>query len=417
MSGSNYTVSCPKCGVVNILRGKAMTLALTCQSCNIYFCTGSWNPTTVEFQHNEPQALPIGARGRIDNFVYEVMGFVIKQESKYHYRWREYLLFNPYRGYAFLSEYNGHWNFIWPVEDDPRANSSDNDFINEDSHYQLYQRYSASVLQAKGEFFFDIFDITPDAINYEFIAPPYLFALERSHDSILWCKGEYFTPDEIANAFSIPKEKLPSKTGVGYTQPFNSAFSEKSLILFTVLIFMVTLFFQLLINNSAADKVVFQADYNQNELKDQKLIVTPSFELQGGTKSLEIYLYSYLSNNWFFSEFTLVSETDGTEYNFTKEIEYYWGADDGGSWTEGSKNGEAFLSQIPEGKYHLNIYPEFSFTNQSFSITVSHDVPMQSNFYITCLGVLLFPAFYFIRKRRREKKRWSDSEYSPYETE
>ena len=28
------------------------------------------------------------------------------------YRWSEYLLYNPYKGYRYLTEYNGHWNDI-----------------------------------------------------------------------------------------------------------------------------------------------------------------------------------------------------------------------------------------------------------------------------------------------------------------
>ena len=28
------------------------------------------------------------------------------------YTWAEYLLYNPYKGYRYLTEYNGHWNDI-----------------------------------------------------------------------------------------------------------------------------------------------------------------------------------------------------------------------------------------------------------------------------------------------------------------
>ena len=28
------------------------------------------------------------------------------------YSWDEYLLFNPYKGFRYLTEYNGHWNFV-----------------------------------------------------------------------------------------------------------------------------------------------------------------------------------------------------------------------------------------------------------------------------------------------------------------
>jgi hypothetical protein len=383
----------------------------------MYFRAGEWNEATVEFIHQEPQAIPLGAKGKIENYVYEVMGFVVKQETKYRYKWREYLLFSPFRGYAFLSEYNGHWNFMWPIETDPRNHTSQSNFVFQDRDYNLYQKYTAEVVYASGEFFFDVVDITSSTYNYEYIAPPFIFALEKSDDSILWCEGEYFKKNEVAAAFSVPKNSLPSQKGIGYTQPFNASFSDKSLILFTVLVILITLVIQLTMNNSATDKLLFHAEYTKAELTDQKVFVTPSFTLEHGPKNLELYVFAPLSNDWFFSEFTLINETDGTEYNFTKEVQYYSGYEDGSTWTEGSKSGEAILSQIPAGKYHINIYPEFSPNNQAFSVIVRHDVPFTSNFYVTCVGFLLFPLVYFIRKHHREQKRWSESDYSPYATE
>lgn len=417
MSGNDFQISCPKCGSVNSVRGKAMTLALTCNACEVYFRVGNWNKNTLEFQYQAPLALPIGSKGRVDNFVYEVLGFVVKEESKYHYKWREYLVFNPYRGYAFLSEYDGHWNFVWPIEENPRANDSNSSFLYESSEYKLYQHYSASVIYAKGEFFFDVVDMTENTVNSEFISPPFMLAVEKSDDSILWCKGEYFTRQQIAEMFAVPVKKLPPRNGIGYTQPFNTSFSDGSLIALSVLLLLVTLTIQLLFNTSAKDKVVFHGEYGREELKDQKMIATPGFDLTDGTRSLEVFLYAPVVNDWFFGEFSLVNETDGTEYNFTKEIEYYKGYDGGESWTEGSTHAEAFLSQIPSGRYHLNIYPEFGPGSHAFSITVSRDVPMHSNFYFVALALAIFPVFFFIRKNHREQKRWSDSEFSPYSTD
>lgn len=417
MSGNKYTLTCPKCKTVIEPRGRAMTLAMTCKSCRLYFRSGEWDKATVEFQHTEQQALPIGARGRFDNFLYEVMGFVVKEESKYKYRWREYSLFNPYRGYAFLSEYNGHWNFVWPIEDDPRVHVSDQHFKYEDHNYDLYQKYTAQVVYASGEFFFDVVDITASTVNYEYIAPPFMLAMEQSDDSMLWCKGEYFTMAEIASAFSLPTGKLPGQTGIGYTQPFNASFTSSALISFTAVIILLTLVIQLVLNNAAEDKIVFQGEFDRNQLTDQKVLVSPSFTLDNGPQSLEVLVYAPLSNDWFFSQFTLVNENDKTEYNFTKEVEYYSGVDDGTSWSEGSRSGEAFLSKIPAGTYHLNIYPEFSPRNQTFSVVVRRDIPMYSNFFVVCLGFLVFPVFYFIRRHYREQKRWSESDYSPYSSD
>src|SRR5687768_148394 len=120
MGGNDLSKACPKCGAATTLRGKAATIALTCSNCGIYFRTGSWNKNTERFGEVHTPVIRVGTIGKIDGIFYEVIGFVVKKESKYKYIWHEYLLFNPYKGYAFLSEYKGHWNFLTPVEFDPK---------------------------------------------------------------------------------------------------------------------------------------------------------------------------------------------------------------------------------------------------------------------------------------------------------
>lgn len=416
MSGNSYIKTCPKCGAANILRGKAMTLAMTCSSCAHYFEIGSWRKPTLQFQYSERVAIPIGAKGKFDGYTYEVMGFVVKQETKHNYRWREYLIFSPFRGYAFLSEYNGHWNIVWPIEGEPARIATESEFYHNNSYFKLYQHYAAEVVYAQGEFFFDVVGMTSSTSNAEYIAPPYLLASEKSDDSILWCEGEYLTPHEIASAFSMSVNDLPSKSGIGYTQPFHQKFSDTALTTFTLLAVIFLILIQVILSSTADDKVIFHADYESDNLKEQKMIATPRFKLEG-VKSLEVEVFSYLTNDWFFSEFTLVNEDDGTEYNFSKDIEYYEGYEDGTSWTEGSRTGTAFLSKVPEGNYHLNIYPEFSLGRGAFSVYVRHDVPSSTNLIFALLALIPFPLYHFIRKGHHERARWEDSEYSPYHNE
>lgn len=416
MSGSNYTITCLNCGTVNTVRGKAMTLAMTCDSCKYYLRLGKWNADRNVFSFKEEPAIPLGAKGKFDDVVYEVMGFVVKQETKYHYKWREYLLFNPMRGYVFLAEYNGNWNFVWPVEHGPTEGAPEVDFYHEENYYRLYQKYKAEVVYARGEFFFDVIDLSESTINHEYIAPPYMYTLEKSHDSILWCKGEYCSPQEIAQAFGIQVNTLPAKEGRGYTQPTLTAFKEGSLVMVSLVILVLMIALQLFFNGSAKEEVVFNGTFDRSELKDQKFFVSSSFDLKGGTKSVAVDIYAPLVNDWFYADFALINETTGVEYNFSKDIEYYSGYEDGESWSEGSTRGEAFISQIPEGRYHINIYPEFSTSNQSFSIRVMRDVSSLSNFIVTALVLAIFPLFFFIRRHILESKRWEDSDYSPYIT-
>lgn len=417
MSGSELTAKCPNCGHVKTLRGKALTATLTCPSCDLYFYTRPWGKRNTKFETKATPAIAIGAKGKIDGVVYEVMGFCVKRENVHRYEWREYLLFNPYAGYTFLSEYDGHWNFFWPIDVNPRSKAVGDSFPYGKDTFNIYQKYRATVTTATGEFFFDVVDTTEDVVCTDYIAPPRILSLEMSEDSLLWVEGEYLYPEEVAEAFNIQKTTLPRPTGIGHTQPINTSFTEQSLISMTVIMMVLVFAIQMFFNSTSNERIVLQSEFNESQLGDQKMLMTEPFTLNDGTKSLTVEIYAPLSNDWFFAEFSLINETTGEEYNFTKEIEKYSGVEDGMTWSEGSQLGEAFLSKIPEGKYHINIYPEFSFSNKTFSLVVRRDVGMHLNFWIAWIAILLFPLGYYIRKRILEGRRWADSEYSPYATE
>jgi hypothetical protein len=174
----------------------------------------------------------------------------------------------------------------------------------------------------------------------------------------------------------------------------------------------------LFLSSSSAEKNVFSQSFARRDLPEtgEKVFVTTPFVLEGGQQSLTVKVKAPVDNDWFYADLTLVNENTGLQYNFSKEVGYYHGYTDGESWHEGSLVGEAFLSQIPGGTYHLVIYPEFSVAD-TFDVTVIRDVSAPSNMFITILGLLIFPVAYFIYKHNRERSRWRESDYSPYESE
>jgi|694.fasta_scaffold09268_5 hypothetical protein len=416
MSGNKTItiVTCLSCKKEIKPRGKSFIRAITCPECKSYFKIRiSKEEKFSKFKDKFEPHLPIGAKGRIEGTIYEVMGFMVKRE-KYSYKWREYVLFNPYKGVAYLSEFDGHWNFIKPFSGSPiDSGLKDLTFFNGEIQYRLYQKYNPRVLYAEGEFLSDEVYIAEDSRVQEYIAPPYLFINQASDYKDEWMKGYYIESSVVAESFKLPKEKIPIKTGFGYTQPIIHSFTEATLIKALIGIVLLMIALQLL-STSESRKKVFSHTYNKNQLTEQKMFSTEGFLLEG-TKSLQIEMDAPISNDWFYASFTLVNETTGTEYEFSKEIEYYHGVDDGESWSEGSTQGDAFLSRIPEGRYHINIYPEFSFYGEYFNINVYRNEPIYSNFFIALLVLALFPIFYFVRKHYKEQQRWSDSDYSPYD--
>jgi len=117
-----------------------------------------------------------------------------------------------------------------------------------------------------------------------------------------------------------------------------------------------------------------------------------------------------LNNNWMYLNMALINDDTGTAYDFGREIEYYYGTDSDGAWTEGSRSDEAVLPRIPAGRYYLRIEPEGTVPTQ-FSVQVYRDVPRWWPFFITIGALLLMPLAVLWKDRKFEYDRWSESDH------
>src|SRR5260370_31379061 len=111
-------LNCPKCGVAITLRSFGQAETVVCGSGHSILDAKDPNLAILQqFEaatHAATPLIPLGTRGKLRGMDYEVIGFQrrdIKVEEITYY-WHEYLLFNPYKGFRYLSEYDGHWNDI-----------------------------------------------------------------------------------------------------------------------------------------------------------------------------------------------------------------------------------------------------------------------------------------------------------------
>ncbi|HZY81954.1 MAG TPA: DUF4178 domain-containing protein [Cyclobacteriaceae bacterium] len=389
---------------------------MTCKSCGVYFVVHSNINDTFKSKY-EP-VIPVGTKGIFDGKTYEVMGFSVKREKKYRYLFREYFLFSPYHGIAFLAEFDGHWNFLKPYANHPwsLAYTDEDPYVN-GSMFQLYARYRAEVMYATGEYFNDMIGVTEESEHWEHIAPPHILTYEQSKTMASSFIGKYTTQDEIAKAFKLDKSKLPNKIGMGYTEPIGGSFTGRALVVTTALSILLAFILMMFFANTADDKNLLHMSYTQADLKDStKMIQTESFELVG-TKNLVLQIYAPVENNWFFAEYSMINDVTNEEFIFTKEVEYYYGYEGGENWSEGSKTSEVFLSRVPPGKYHFNIYPEFGTFSGKVDVAVFHDTVFYTNFWLTAVALLLFPLGVFVFRHYKDVKRWQDSDYSPYSSD
>ena len=111
------SLSCPNCGGSVQLRGFAHTLSVVCPQCHSVLDTSTAEVRilqSVQSKERIQPTVPLGTRGEIHGTQYEVIGFQVREVEAGGdtWSWNEYLLFNPCTGFRYLTDYQGHWNFV-----------------------------------------------------------------------------------------------------------------------------------------------------------------------------------------------------------------------------------------------------------------------------------------------------------------
>ncbi len=411
-------ITCLNCQAKNYLLLHDLATFYCCASCAFFIDLN--NHTSEKPISNEPFKLlwPIGKSGFLRGNFYQLVGAVHRKEKGESYTWQEYCFFNPIKGFIYLSEYTGNWILLKETNIFPQ-NKIDNITIkdNNEEVYDLFLRYKTQCINIVGEFPYDAKDNHLKLIK-EFISPPTMYLKKEYHSEIIWFKGEHITWKEIKNAFSEPEYEI-EKVGKGSIQPQRFGMDYISFIVYSSLTILLMVIFTWYFESNQESKLVFSNTYFLNaELNNKKTIGTEPFYLEGNVNNVEIHLSNPdIKQTWMEIEATLINDESNEEYTLTKELYFYNGTDDGGSWTENNRNGSDVISNIPPGKYHLQITPYFgSFNiNANLNVEIYRGVPVRSNLYwmIGCIALLCFIQYQWVLYF--ERNRWSNSNYSTYD--
>lgn len=422
---ATIAVNCKQCANTIIINHFNDCDFVVCSTCRAYLAHITGNEFQIKRTLDKFQFAPIiklGAVGIIDEDEFKVLAYLEKREKGTSYKWREYILFNYNKGYATLSEFDGHWSIIKGKEFFPDlaeltdGHSASMRYLNSDFH--LFNKYTPETIAAVGEFGEDI--LTHKIKAVEFVSSPFLLVKEKQGSKSDFYLGEYLEPKKIAEAFKIDVNTFPNKVGIGAIQPSKYLDRWNSLFTITGLAIIGVLLMHLLIGYLKPEKELFYESFqlvhsqvNGNDVI--KSFATPSFEVTDHSSNLEFYINSAVTDNWLEASMVLVNEQDNRTWEVSKGFEYYSGYEDGESWSEGDRYAEVMLSNIPKGKYHINIYPYSGDPNRdTLLMKVTANASMWRNTLLTCLALCLYPTYCWYRMRNFEKKRWDNSNYSPF---
>jgi hypothetical protein len=416
------SLQCPNCGGTVELRGFQHTLSAVClQCCSIL------DPTTPSVQviqkFNEKARvkplIPLGSRGQLQGVTYELIGFQVRAivVEGVAYSWHEYLLFNPYHGFRYLSQYDGHWNDIVPVRGLPTYTSAKGRkaALFQGKTFAHFQNSHARTTFVMGEFPWQV-KVGEQVEVDDFVDPPRMLSAEKTANEITWSIGEYTPGPDIWRAFNLPGSP-PAARGAFANQP--SPYTgkvgpiwRKALLLMVVWAVLLAWF-----TFAPGNKVAFQKSflYDQSAPGEHSL-VTDIFDLGGRDSNVEVDLRTDLNNDWAFFSMALINEQTGQGFDFGREVNYYSGRDSDGNWTEGSRRDSVTIPRVPAGRYYLRIEPEMDTSGRHsvrYDVTVRRDVPSVWLFWLALPLLIIPPIVYSIRAGAFEARRWRESDYAP----
>ena len=422
------TVSCAHCSAENVIKVFPYTQSYACVECGVHYFLQDgvhFKQKPTRNQIDKKPDISLGSTGVIKGIKYEVIGFALKEEkNQYRSKWKEYTLYNRQEGFAFLSEYNGHWIYLREKGDAPvidMGSVSEFDFGNEP--FQLFNSYRFEVLNAAGAFPYNAFNDGDKDVK-EFISPPEMWSREKSaREGIIWFFGEHVNRAELKKAFG-KNIRLPLKTGVGAVEP-KGFISTSKLIITSMVALTLLVLTHVFTNMNKQEREIFSGMIPFADTANTSSRVTPVFLLEKWRSNLQFDVHAPVNNSWLEFNATLVNSKTGTEYTLEKGVEYYSGYSDGEHWTEGSTQATAYMSEIPAGEYQLQISgireQLGSFYGggrpDHFLITVTYDTPNHRNL-VVCMVIFCICAFaQYLYVQFMEKSRWYNSPFSPFNYE
>jgi hypothetical protein len=412
-------LNCPKCGAAIVLRSFGQAVTVVCASCHCVLDAKDPNLAILQqfeaITHDVRPLIPLGTRGKLRGTDYEVVGFQRRSITvdEITYYWHEYVLFNPYKGICYLSEYNGHWNDISICKTLPTAYFSGANYLGET--YKHLQTGDANTDFVLGEFPWQV-RVGEKAAVTDYVHPPRVLSSEKLDKEVTWSIGEYMYGREIWDSFKLPGDP-PEAMGVYENQPSPVATNVTGMwVAFGAFVVFLLALMAVFDMRAKKEPILHQTYlYNRADSKSEPSFVSDEFALAGGTSTVEVKTYAPVDNHWMYLNYALINQDTGQAWDFGREVSYYHGYDSDGSWTEGKQNDTVVISSVPPGHYYLRIEPEAdpSLPSIPYTIDVTHDVPVFGIYGIAFLALLVPAIIISFRAYTFERSRWSESDHPP----
>lgn len=343
-------VNCPNCGGVVNVRAAGTTVSIVCEHCG-----STLDATTPDLaiigQANAALKRPqiaLGTRATLRGKAWEVVGYQERTDTEVS--WCEYLLFNPYDGYAFLIDDGRRFSLGRLLERLP--GSLGFNLVADGQNFSPFGvTYEVTTTFVVGEFYWRV-KVGDRVQETDYVRPGTMLACEDQSGERTWTKSDLLDWGEAETAFAIPaRRKEYSKPAPHEPSPYKSWMSEAWIVGGVA---AVTLF---IVSAMGATETQIAAT-NADVVLDgpEKTILIRDVTLTGARNLVTIDASAPgLDNSWVDIDYSLSDTKTQQNIDAYGLAEYYSGSDSDGRWTEGNTKPDVTISSVPGGKYDLSV--------------------------------------------------------------
>ena len=417
-------LNCPHCAGPLELRAPDKTERVTCPNCNSLLDV---NQGQLSFLKSLKATgfvpvIPIGSTGQLPEGQMTVIGAMQRSVTieGVQYFWSEYLLYNPQIGFRWLVNSDNHWNYVQAISPGDVLESAKSVSFR-GKNFKIFQDAPAVVETVLGEFYWKV-EAGEMVRGVDYVKPPEMLSKEvsfvqvaddkqtkkRTTGEINWSLGTYLPVAEVEKTFGLKGLLRPST--VAPNQPYPHKWVYKYWGIFLVVAVLAGL---VSVIASGSTRQVFSQNITLAALPNAdgtQVYFSEPFEL-AGRSNIRISGEAPVDNSWIYLEGDLINDDTGVVQSFPIEISYYYGVEDGESWTEGTRNDSAYTSSLPAGRYILRLEGQWERWQQpaSLNVKIEQNVTNGFNFLVMLIALSLLPIIMLIYHISFERRRWSES--------
>ncbi|MBT9587187.1 DUF4178 domain-containing protein [bacterium] len=444
LAASNLkSLKCPTCGAPHELQAGGISQTLVCAFCDsaMDLSQDATFKTVLQFEQKMskvPAKIPLGSKGILPGGAGEFtcIGYMSRscRVEGVTYRWCEYLLYEPTRGYRWLTDSNGHWTLLHPLHQVPSNASGqpvgyppNSEIRLEKSTYKHFQKTLARVEYVAGEFYWRVRIGETSEVN-DYVNPPLLLSADVLPGEINWSAGTYVTGDQLWQAFKLPGSPA-APVGVANNQPnpYKAGSNRRWMNYFLA---VACCFAFLLMREITTPKPFFEKDWSYKDYQVDRVELVP-VTVPAGSHNLYVKVKApSLKQRWGFFLISLINEKTQEVHDTAVTLYQESGSDSDGAWSEGVLDAGVSLAHVAGGNYVLRIEPQSNISGKDtpegagapvsypserfrYYVQIERDHAQWGYFWALVLLGLLPALWSSWRSSSFETSRWSESDHSP----